>query len=155
MSQQASPRGTFLKVADAVRAQIDADSEMGELPSAAELMRDHGVSRGVALRAFGALRDEGLAEPVPGGRWRVVRDGRSSDGQPLPTRLAAVISDDGLKVGDEFPSTSALCARFGVSRPTVSKALDKLESAGLLSEARQGKQRTVRALPRRTESPRP
>ncbi|WP_306079125.1 hypothetical protein [Streptomyces sp. MNU77] len=40
-----------------------------------------------------------------------------------------------------------------MSRPTVSKALDKLEAAGLLSEARQGKQRTVRALPKRTKSP--
>jgi hypothetical protein len=30
-------------------------------------MRDHKVSRGVALRAFGMLRQEGMAEPVPGG----------------------------------------------------------------------------------------
>lgn len=152
MTQQVSPRGTFLHVADAVRAQIDADDEMAELPSAADLMRRHGVSRGVALRAFAALERDGVAERVPGGRWRVVRPGGAADRRPLADRLADVIADDGLSVGAAFPSTTALSVRFGVSRPTVSKALDKLESAGLLSEARQGKQRTVRALPRRTES---
>ncbi|MFF2522137.1 GntR family transcriptional regulator [Streptomyces liangshanensis] len=126
---------------------------MAELPSAAELMHDYGVSRGVALRAFSALRLEGAAEPVPGGRWRVVRPGREVDRRPLAERLALVITEDNLHVGSRFPSTTELSGRFGVSRPTVSKALDKLESAGLLSEARQGRQRTVRALPKRTESP--
>ncbi|MGW1548714.1 GntR family transcriptional regulator [Streptomyces sp. NPDC002346] len=153
MSQQASPRGTFLKIADVVRAQIDGDEQMTELPSAADLMRDHGVSRGVALRVFGVLQKEGVAEPVPGGRWRVIRHGQSLDRRPLSDQIAEVIADDDLTVGALFPSTTELSARFGVSRPTVSKALDKLQSAGLLSEARQGKQRTVRALPKRTESP--
>ncbi|MET9534703.1 GntR family transcriptional regulator [Streptomyces sp. NPDC006649] len=155
MSQQASPRGTFLKIADVVRAQIDADDKMTELPSAADLMRDHGVSRGVALRVFGALQKEGVAEPVPGGRWRVVRRGDSADRRPLAERLADVITDDGLAVGEAFPSASALCARFGASRPTVSKALDKLHVAGLVSEGTQGKQRTVLSLPNREESANP
>ncbi|MEU6936674.1 GntR family transcriptional regulator [Streptomyces rubiginosohelvolus] len=153
MNQDASPRGTFLKIADVVRAQILADAEMLELPSAADLMRDHGVSRGVALRVFAVLRKEGVAEPVPGGRWRVVRAGVDVDRRPLVERLADIITDDGLAVGARFPSTTELSTRFGISRPTVSKALDKLEAAGLLSEARQGRQRTVRALPKRTESP--
>ncbi|MFJ2584030.1 GntR family transcriptional regulator [Streptomyces sp. NPDC087538] len=155
MSQQASPRGTFLKIADVVKAQIDADDEMTELPSAADLMRDHGVSRGVALRVFGALQKEGIAEPVPGGRWRVVRRGESVDRRPLADRLADVIVDDELAVGEPFPSASALCSRFGVSRPTVSKALDKLQAAGLVSEGKQGKQRTVLSLPKREESAKP
>ncbi|MFD7673389.1 GntR family transcriptional regulator [Streptomyces anulatus] len=117
-------------------------------------MRHHRVSRGVALRVFAALRKEGLAEPVAGGgRWRVVRPGRQIERRSLAELLEAVITDDGLRVGEPFPSTTELSSRFGVSRPTVSKALDKLESAGLLSEARQGKQRTVRALPTGTESP--
>ncbi|MFD9499663.1 GntR family transcriptional regulator [Streptomyces sp. NPDC060035] len=116
-------------------------------------MRKHGVSRGVALRVFAVLQREGIAEPVPGGRWRVVRSGQDIDRRSLAERVAEVITDDGLAVGEAFPSATALSTRFGVSRPTVSKALDKLESAGLLSEARQGKQRSVRALPKRTESP--
>ncbi|MFF4227999.1 GntR family transcriptional regulator [Streptomyces sp. NPDC001820] len=145
MSEEASPRGTFLKIADTVRAQIEADPKMTELPSAAELMRKHGVSRGVALRTFAALQKEGLAEPRPGGRWQVVREGR--DRRPLDERIADLISAENLQVGAEFPSASTLSARFGVSRPTVSKALDKLEAAGLLSAGGQGKARRVRALP--------
>ncbi|KFK90195.1 transcriptional regulator [Streptomyces sp. JS01] len=152
MSQQASPRGTFLKIADVIRAQIEADDGMTELPSAADLMRDHGVSRGVALRAFLALQEQGVAEPVPGGRWRVVRHGQHVDRRPLSERLADVIKDDDLKVGSPFPSTSALCARFGVSRPTVRRALDKLQAAGLVSEGKQGKQRTVLSLPNGEEA---
>ncbi|MFM9454788.1 GntR family transcriptional regulator [Streptomyces europaeiscabiei] len=118
-------------------------------------MRDHGVSRGVALRVFRALQADGLAEPVPGGRWRVVRAGQLGDRRPLADRIADVIAEDGLTVGAAFPSASALSVRFGVARPTVSKALDKLEAAGWLSEGGQGKVRTVQAVPsreRRSES---
>ncbi|MCZ4125384.1 GntR family transcriptional regulator [Streptomyces sp. H39-S7] len=149
MSQQASPRGTFLKIADVVRAQIEADPEMTELPPVAELMSTHGVSRGVVLRVFEALQKERLAEPVPGSRWRVVREGDRGDRRPLDERVADVITDDGLDVGAEFPSATVLCARFEVSRPTLRRALDKLEAAGLLTAGGQGKLRTVRALPNR------
>ncbi|AWI28361.1 GntR family transcriptional regulator [Streptomyces tirandamycinicus] len=151
MSQEASPRGTFLKIANAVKTSIDADPEMTELPSAAEIMRDYGVSRGVALRVFGVLEKEGRAEPVPGGRWRVVRHGQERDRRPLTEQIAEVIRTDELQVGAKFPSTGALAKRFGTSRPTVAKALDKLEAAGLLSASQQGKQRTVLALPGREE----
>ncbi|WP_031077501.1 GntR family transcriptional regulator [Streptomyces sp. NRRL S-118] len=151
MSQQANPRGTFLKVADSVKDQIEGDPDMTELPSLAEIMRDHKVSRGVALRAFGVLRQEGVAEPVPGGRWRVVRGGGQVDRRPLEQRIADVIVTDGLEVGQPFPSASALADRFGVSRPTASKALEKLESAGVLAGGGQGKVRTVRAVPTREE----
>nr|WP_055524861.1 GntR family transcriptional regulator [Streptomyces graminilatus] len=149
--QQVNPRGTFQKIADVLKTQIEADPKMAELPSAAELGRDHGVSRGVVLRAFAVLRSEGVAEPVPGGRWRVVRGSQRTDRRPLAERLAEVITDDGLEVGATFPSASALCDRFSVSRPTVTKALEKLEAAGWLSEGGQGKLRTVRALPNREE----
>lgn len=153
MTQQASPRGTFLKIADAMKAQIEDDPTMTELPSASDLMRDHQVSRGVALRAFGVLQKEGLVEPVPGGRWRLVREGQRVGRRALPDRLADVILDDGLEVGQSFPSASALCERFGISRPTVSKALEKLTAEGLLTEGAQGKVRTVRALPSRKDRP--
>ncbi|MFD9970582.1 GntR family transcriptional regulator [Streptomyces sp. NPDC059011] len=151
VSPAASPRGTFLKIADAVRAEIDATPDRTELPSAAEVMRDYGVSRGVALRVFGVLEKEGRAERVPGGRWRVVRPGQALDRRPLTEQIAEVIRTDDLVVGAKFPSASALAERFGVSRPTVAKALDKLEAAGLLSASQQGKQRTVLALPGREE----
>ncbi|MFJ3081672.1 GntR family transcriptional regulator [Streptomyces halstedii] len=152
MSQQASPRGTFLEIADAVKAQIEANESMTELPTAAEIVREYGVSRGLALRVFQVLEKQGVAERVPGGRFRVIRQGEYMDRRPLAERLAEVIVDDRLVVGEAFPSTSKLCERFGVSRPTVTKALDKMQTAGLLSEGKQGKQRTVLALPDCKES---
>ncbi|MGW5634841.1 GntR family transcriptional regulator [Streptomyces sp. NPDC003832] len=151
MSQQANPRGTFLKIADSVKRQIEGNPDMSELPSLAEVMRDHKVSRGVALRAFGVLRQEGFAEPAPGERWRVVRAGSRVDRRPLDQRIADIITAEGLEVGEAFPSASALATRFGVSRPTVAKALEKLESAGVLAGGGQGKVRTVRAVPSREE----
>lgn len=152
MPQQASARGTFQVIADALKAQIDGDPKMVELPTIAEVMDRHDVSRGVVLRAFGVLRKDGAAEPVPGGRWRVIRDGQQTDRRPLPERLADVFVDDRLQVGATFPSASALSERFGVSRPTMTKALEKLEAAGWLSEGGQGRLRIVRALPNREES---
>ncbi|MEU2745588.1 GntR family transcriptional regulator [Streptomyces collinus] len=151
MAQQASPRGTFLEIAAVVKAQIKANPEVTKLPSAAELMKAHGVSRGVVLRAFGALQKEGVAEPVPGGRWRVVRVGARTDRRPLEDRIADIITDEALPVGAAFPSASVLAERFGVSRPTVTKALDKLEAAGVLASGGQGRVRTVRAVPIREE----
>ncbi|AYN40710.1 GntR family transcriptional regulator [Streptomyces dangxiongensis] len=151
MSQQASPRGTFLKVADSVRTLIEGNPEMTELPSLAEVMREHGVSRGVAIRAYGELRREGLAQPAPGERWRVVRSDAQVDRRPLHERIAEVITTDELKVGEAFLSASTLAERFGVSRPTVTRALEKLEAAGVLAGGGQGRVRTVRAVPTREE----
>ncbi|MFF8426061.1 GntR family transcriptional regulator [Streptomyces sp. NPDC016566] len=151
MTQQASPRGTFLEIAAAVKAQIKANPEMAKLPPAADLMQAHGVSRGVVLRAFGVLQKEGVAEPEPGGRWRVVRAGEQVDRRPLAERIADIVKDEGLEAGAAFPSASELAKRFGVSRPTVTKALDKLEVAGVLASEGQGRVRTVRAVPIREE----
>ncbi|WP_344368524.1 GntR family transcriptional regulator [Streptomyces indiaensis] len=53
--------------------------------------------------------------------------------------------------GQPFPSASELAERFEVSRPTVTKALERLEAAGLLAGGGQGKVRTVRAVPTREE----
>ncbi|MFE6001448.1 GntR family transcriptional regulator [Streptomyces sp. NPDC056454] len=155
MSQQASPRGTFLQIAAVVRARIDADPTMTELPTAAELMSEFNVSRGVVLRVFDVLQAQGVAERVAGSRLRVARRGQSTDRRPLAERLTDVITSDELAVGAAFPSATKLCARFNVSRPTLAKALHKLEAAGLLSEGRQGKPRTVLSLPKREESASP
>ncbi|MEV0206201.1 GntR family transcriptional regulator [Streptomyces sp. NPDC050788] len=114
-------------------------------------MGEYRISRGVALRAFAALHREGVAEPVPGARWRVVRAGERTDRRPLEERIADVIADERLEVGAAFLSASVLAERFGVSRPTVTKALDKLEASGVLASGGQGRVRTVRAVPNREE----
>ncbi|MFD3837020.1 GntR family transcriptional regulator [Streptomyces sp. NPDC058642] len=144
-------RGTFKEIAGALKTRIDAEPTMDRLPPIADLMTQYGVSRGVVLRAFGVLRKDGVAEPVPGERWRVVRQGQQTDRRPLAERIADVFTDDHLEVGARFPSASALSQRFGVSRPTVTKALEKLEADGWLSQGAQGKVRTVRAVPTREE----
>ncbi|NNN36140.1 GntR family transcriptional regulator [Streptomyces sp. S3(2020)] len=149
MSQQGSPRGTFLQIAEVVKAQIQADPQMTQLPAAGDLMHDHGVSRGVVLRAFKELQADGVAEPVRGGRWRVVRQGEQVDRRPLEQRISDVIATEGFEVGAKFLSASDLMGRFKVSRPTVTKALDKLEAAGVLASEGQGKVRTVRTVPNR------
>ncbi|MFJ8848024.1 hypothetical protein ACIRFF_34585 [Streptomyces cyaneofuscatus] len=77
MSQQASPRGTFLKIAEIIKARIDADPKMTKLPTAADLMGEFGVSRGVALRVFDVLQEQGVAERVAGSRLRVTRRGEA------------------------------------------------------------------------------
>lgn len=125
---QASPRDTYLQVAEVVKVQIKSNPQMTHLPPAADLMRDHDVSRGVVLRAFKALQSDGVAEPVRGGRWRVVREGQRVDRRPLDKRIADLIPAEGFEVGAAFLSASDLMGRFGVSRPTVTKALDKLEA---------------------------
>jgi len=149
---QASPRGSFLMIAEVLRDEINENPHMEELPPEAALTRQHGVSRGVVQRAFKTLRDEGLAVHVPGAGWRVVRAGERVDRRPLADRMAAVIVDDGLSVGAEFPSEADLSERFGVSRPTVRAALARLEGAGLVGGG-QGKRRIVRALPKTEEHP--
>ncbi len=80
---QASPLGAYLKTAEAFRARIEADNGTAELQSA-EIMHDHGVSRGFALRAFLALQERGAAELVPGGRCRAVQHGEHADRSPWP-----------------------------------------------------------------------
>ncbi|MFI9834007.1 GntR family transcriptional regulator [Streptomyces sp. NPDC051913] len=140
-----------MQIAEVVKSQLQADPQMTRLPAAGDLMREHGVSRGVVLRAFKELQANGIAEPVRGGRWRVVREGEHVDPRPLDERVAEIIATEGFEVGAKFLSASDLMGRFKVSRPTVTKALDKLEAAGVLASEGQGKVRTVRAVPNREE----
>jgi DNA-binding FadR family transcriptional regulator len=60
--------------------------------------------------------------------------------------MADLITEQGLSVGDPFPSEARLCEHFGVARTAVRGALAILEGQGLL-ETFQGKRRLVRALP--------
>ncbi|MFF0964220.1 GntR family transcriptional regulator [Streptomyces sp. NPDC003703] len=85
------------------------------------------------------------------GRWRVVRAGERTDRRPLEERIADIIAEERLQVGAAFPSASALAERFGVSPPTVTRALDNLEAVGVLAGGGQGRVRTVRPRPIREE----
>ncbi|MFE6691030.1 GntR family transcriptional regulator [Streptomyces sp. NPDC057743] len=142
----ASPRGTYLAIADKLRRMIKERRITERLPSEAQLMRDHGVSRTTIRRALTALQGEGLIYSEPGAGWGVAGTG---DRRPLADRLIGIITETPLAAGDPFPSEAKLCEQFGVSRTALRSALAQLEGQGLLETAH-GKGRTVRAAPTST-----
>ncbi|MGW7597075.1 GntR family transcriptional regulator [Streptomyces antimycoticus] len=139
----ASRRGTYLVIADALRKEIREGRITAALPSEAQLMRDHGVSRTTVRRALALLQDEGLVHSVPGAGRAV---SGTSDQRPLVERMKELITAAPLAVGDAYPSEARLCEDFGASRTAVRRALAQMEGQGLLATAH-GKGRTVRALP--------
>ncbi|MFF5028557.1 GntR family transcriptional regulator [Streptomyces collinus] len=140
---EASPRGTYLVIAEALRKEIQAGESLDALPSEADLMRLHDVSRNTIRRALKALEAEGVVVSAPGVGWRVLRGG---DRRTLAERMNDVIAEDSLSVGDPYPSEAQLCERFSVSRTAVRRVLAQMEGNGLLATVH-GKGRTVRALP--------
>ncbi|MFD5595878.1 GntR family transcriptional regulator [Streptomyces griseorubiginosus] len=146
---QASPRGTYLQISEALRRQLELQGEDGALPSEADLMRAYGVSRNTVRRALKVLEADGLVESAPGVGWRALRDG---DRRSLTQRMTDLIAEDSLAVGDAYPSEARLCERFGSSRTAVRRVLAQMEGNGLLATVH-GKGRTVRALPTPTGQP--
>jgi DNA-binding GntR family transcriptional regulator len=146
---QASPRGTYLVIAEALRVEIQEREGTGALPSEAHMMRSHGVSRNTIRRALKVLEAEGVVESVPGIGWRPARGG---DRRSLAERMTDVIAEESLSVGDAYPSEAKLCERFGASRTAVRRVLAQMEGNGLLATVH-GKGRTVRALPTPTTRP--
>ncbi|MGQ4367485.1 winged helix-turn-helix domain-containing protein [Streptomyces violaceoruber] len=146
---QASPRGTYLVIAEALRAEIQEGEGIGTLPSEADMMRSHGVGRNTVRRALKVLEADGIVESVPGIGWRPARGG---DRRSLAERMTDVIAEDSLSVGDAYPSEAKLCERFGASRTAVRRVLAQMEGNGLLTTVH-GKGRTVRALPTPTTRP--
>ncbi|MFE9570969.1 GntR family transcriptional regulator [Streptomyces sp. NPDC006692] len=140
---EASPRGTYLVISEALRKGIEEGEITGPLPSEADLMRSHGVARNTIRRALKVLEAEGALESAPGIGWRVAREG---DRRSLAERMADLITEDALAIGDTYPSEAQLCARFDVSRTAVRRVLANMEGTGLLTTVH-GKGRTVRALP--------
>ncbi|MFD3944081.1 GntR family transcriptional regulator [Streptomyces sp. NPDC058579] len=145
---EASPRGTYLLIADVLRKEIEKGLDGDALPSEAALMRAHDVSRNTIRRALKKLEAEKLISSEPGVGWRLA----SGPIPPLVERMSALINEEGLSVGDGYPSESKLCELFGASRTAVRRALAQMEGSGLLV-AVHGKGRTVRALPSRLEGP--
>ncbi|CAM5666362.1 HTH-type transcriptional repressor NanR [Streptomyces violaceorubidus] len=137
---EASPRGTYLAIAEALRREI---KEGESLPSEATLMRSHSVSRNTIRRALKVLEADGVVESAPGIGWRPAGGG---DRRSLDERMVDVITEDSLSVGDAYPSEAKLCERFGASRTAVRRVLAQMEGNGLLATVH-GKGRTVRALP--------
>ncbi|MFI5862906.1 GntR family transcriptional regulator [Streptomyces sp. NPDC051546] len=146
---EASPRGTYLVISEALRRGIERGDIVDVLPSEGDLVRAHGVARNTIRRALKVLETEGVLESAPGVGWRVARGG---DRRSLVERMTALIAEEPLVIGDTYPSEAKLCDRFGVSRTAVRRALAQMEGTGLLDTVH-GKGRTVRALPTPTGRP--
>ncbi|MFI7357473.1 GntR family transcriptional regulator [Streptomyces avidinii] len=146
---EASPRGTYLGISEALRRGIEEGEIVDALPSEADLVSLHGVSRNTIRRALKVLEAEGVLQSAPGKGWSVARGG---DRRSLVERMTDVIAEDSLAIGDVYPSEAKLCERFEVSRTAVRRAIAQMEGTGLLDTVH-GKGRTVRALP--TQSGRP
>ncbi|MEV4927906.1 GntR family transcriptional regulator [Streptomyces roseoverticillatus] len=141
---QASPRGTYLQVAGALREQIEAGEISEKLPSKADLRRIHGVGGSTIDRALAVLKAEGLIESVQGAANYVAGTG---DRRPLVDKMTDLLRMSGAKPGDPFLTEEELCERFRTSRTAVRSAIAKMEGQGLLSGAAPGKRREVQNLP--------
>ncbi|MFF2044040.1 GntR family transcriptional regulator [Kitasatospora sp. NPDC058170] len=136
-----SPRGTYLRIADAIETEISRDSALTSLPSEAQLMEAHGVGRSTVRRALDSLAAKGLIKSRPGAGWVVLG---TEPKAPVLDQLTALVRT--LGIGDDFPSEKELAETTGAARGTIRRALAQLEGAGVL-EVRHGKGRRVRALP--------
>ncbi|MGW8682174.1 GntR family transcriptional regulator [Streptomyces sp. NPDC055817] len=139
---QASPRDTYLQVAESLRQKIKGGEIAESLPSQAKLVSAHSVSRSTIERALNALKEEGLIESVQGAGWFVAGTG---DRRPLVEKMTDLLKAHGAQVGDPFPTEKDLCERFGASRTAVRSAIAQMEGQGLIAKVKRG--REVRALP--------
>ncbi|MFH9870944.1 GntR family transcriptional regulator [Streptomyces lydicus] len=140
---QASPRGTYLHISESLRQKIEKGKISEALPSEADLMRTYGVGRSTIGRALKALKADGVIESVQGAGWYVAGTG---DRRPLVEKVVELLREDGVQVGDAFPSEKELCERFGVSRTAVRSAIAQMEGRGLVAMGA-NRRRQVRALP--------
>lgn len=132
-----------MQISESLRLKIEKGKIVEALPSEAELMNAYGVGRTTIGRALKALKAEGVVESVQGAGWFVAGTG---DRRPLVDRVTDLLWADGVSVGDDFPSESELCERFGVSRTAVRTAIAQMEGKGLIGMGPK-RRRCVRALP--------
>ncbi|MFD8349990.1 GntR family transcriptional regulator [Streptomyces coelicoflavus] len=71
---EVSPRGTYLIIAEMLRSASQAE-QVGHMPSEADLMGAHGVSRNTIRRALKVLEADEVVEPAPGIGWRAWSEG--------------------------------------------------------------------------------
>lgn len=139
---QASPRDTYLQVAESLRQKIKTGEIKESLPSQTDLMKAYSVSRSPIERALNLLKAEGVVESVQGAGWYVAGSG---DRRPLVEKVTDLLRAKGVEIGDPFPSENDLCERFSASRTAVRSAIAQMEGQGLIAKMKRG--REVRALP--------
>ncbi|MFD9572910.1 GntR family transcriptional regulator [Streptomyces sp. NPDC059982] len=125
-----SPRGTYLTIAEALRARIAEGMYPGGLPSEAEIGREFNVARTTVRRALRALEETGDVTTVAGVGRRVAGASQMAPYQQIMTDLLDRIRTGDLPAGARLPSEAELSEAYHVSRGTIRRAVRELESAG-------------------------
>ncbi|MGW2679316.1 GntR family transcriptional regulator [Streptomyces sp. NPDC001436] len=125
-----SPRGTFLTIAEALRARIAEGTYPDGLPSEAEIGREFGVARTTVRRALRALEQAGDVTTVAGVGRQVGGASQMAPYKQIMTDLLDRIRTGDLPAGARLPSEAELSAAYKVSRGTVRRAVHELEGAG-------------------------
>jgi len=131
----ASPRGTYVTIAGALRAELEASPPTTVLPSESELQARYGVARTTVRRALKMLAEDHLIEARRGVGWQVratVDETPVTLHEQIERSIADAVQRGKLREGDAVPSEAQLTREFGVSRGKVRQALAHLEGAGLL-----------------------
>ncbi|WP_188194876.1 winged helix-turn-helix domain-containing protein [Nonomuraea sp. SYSU D8015] len=129
---------TYLKVAQAIAAEIDAgEYKPGDLlPSELELGARHKVSRQTVRAAIRHLREQGRVETVHAKGTYVTEHGKVSPPVPPSRRLVQdlrdAITSGRLKPGDPLPSEQELMEEYGLAAITIAIALRPLREEGLI-----------------------
>jgi DNA-binding GntR family transcriptional regulator len=140
----ASPRGTYMQVAEALRQRIQSGVITDQLPSEAAIAAEFGIARTTVRRALASLEGDGIIESIAGLGRRVASDEtHQAPYKRVHDDLLAQMQDGRLPAGGRIPSEPTLATTYGVSRGTVRRALAVLEADGRV-ESRQGVGRVVR-----------
>ncbi|MAY61650.1 MAG: transcriptional regulator [Rhizobiales bacterium] len=75
----------------------------------------------------------GIKRQADSGAGETIRPSTASAVDDLVANIRALISDQGLKVGDNLPTERELCERFQASRNTVREAMRILKAYGIVS----------------------
>ncbi|WP_432758364.1 GntR family transcriptional regulator [Streptomyces virginiae] len=142
----ASPRGTYLTISEALRVRIAEGAYPNGLPSEAEIGREFGVARTTVRRALRTLESAGDVSTVAGVGRQVGGGTQIAPYRRIMAELLERIRVGELPAGAQLPSESELAESYGVARGTVRRALHELEGAGHV-QARQGVGRFVSPTP--------
>ncbi|MEU1419225.1 GntR family transcriptional regulator [Kitasatospora sp. NPDC005751] len=115
------------------------------LPSEQELMQKHSASRDTVRAALKDLEALGVVVRRRGLRRQVA--GATGEADLAYLRTAARIREDiesgTYRLGAVLPGAETLGRTYGVSRPTVSAALDQLERSGVIERTTSGRRRVT------------
>lgn len=144
-----SPRDTYRRIADTLRAEIKdrAASDPGRLGTETELSTRFGVARNTLRKALSELSDDGLIYSVPTKGWfigSVADNAKLPDQESIAAELSREICSGNPAAGEKFTTAPQIARRYGVTVHVARQALITLGAKGLI-ESQHGKGWYVRS----------